>query len=80
MIAMRTTIDKAGRLVLPKSLRDAAGIGPGEVEVRLVGTTVVVEAAADTRLEERDGRPVIAATGSTITADQIAALRAGDQR
>jgi AbrB family looped-hinge helix DNA binding protein len=77
---MRTTIDKAGRLVLPKQLRDAAGIGPGEVEVRLVGTTVVVEAAADTRLSERSGRPVIAATGTPVDADLVAALRAADQR
>ncbi|MBA2342293.1 MAG: AbrB/MazE/SpoVT family DNA-binding domain-containing protein, partial [Thermoleophilaceae bacterium] len=27
---MRTTIDSAGRIVVPKPLRDALGFGPGE--------------------------------------------------
>jgi AbrB family looped-hinge helix DNA binding protein len=32
---MRTTIDRAGRIVIPKALRDRAGLEPGtEVEVR----------------------------------------------
>ncbi|MGI8875041.1 MAG: AbrB/MazE/SpoVT family DNA-binding domain-containing protein, partial [Egibacteraceae bacterium] len=29
---MRTTIDKAGRVVIPKGLRDALGLAPGPVE------------------------------------------------
>ena len=33
---MRTTIDKAGRLVIPASLRDRAGLTPGtELEITL---------------------------------------------
>jgi AbrB family looped-hinge helix DNA binding protein len=33
---MKTTIDKAGRLVIPKKLRERAGLQPGaEVDVRL---------------------------------------------
>jgi AbrB family looped-hinge helix DNA binding protein len=32
---MRTTIDRAGRVVIPKSLRDRAGLKPGmEIEVK----------------------------------------------
>lgn len=34
---MRTTTDKAGRLVIPKSLRDQSGIAAGEVEIFLDG-------------------------------------------
>jgi len=30
---MRATIDKAGRLVIPKQLRDYVGLRAGEVEV-----------------------------------------------
>ncbi len=30
---MQATIDKAGRLVIPKLLRDRLGLGPGVVEV-----------------------------------------------
>lgn len=35
---MRATIDKAGRLAIPKQLRDHAGLAPGEVEVTAEGT------------------------------------------
>jgi AbrB family looped-hinge helix DNA binding protein len=34
---MRTTIDEAGRLVIPKALRDVVGLRLGEVEVRVDG-------------------------------------------
>ena len=34
---MRSTIDKAGRLVIPKPLRDQLGLRPGEVELTADG-------------------------------------------
>jgi AbrB family looped-hinge helix DNA binding protein len=38
---MQTTIDKAGRVVIPASIREAAGFGPGTaLEVRLEGGEV----------------------------------------
>jgi bifunctional DNA-binding transcriptional regulator/antitoxin component of YhaV-PrlF toxin-antitoxin module len=56
---MRTTIDKAERLVSPKALRDRVGLGPGEVEVIVDGTGLRVEPLAGEDLAERDGRLLI---------------------
>jgi AbrB family looped-hinge helix DNA binding protein len=41
---MRTTIDKAGRVVIPKPLRDALGLVPGtELEILEQDGCVVIE-------------------------------------
>ena len=77
---MRTTIDKAGRLVIPKPLRDQVGLGPGEVEVVADGTGLRVEAIAGSELVARSGRLVIPATGAPVGHDDVRALRAADQR
>jgi AbrB family looped-hinge helix DNA binding protein len=77
---MRTTIDKAGRLVIPKALRDQLGLQAGEVEVRADGAALRVEAIAAGDLEKVDGRLVIPASGAHIDDDLIQALRDGDQR
>lgn len=53
---MRATIDKAGRLVIPKPLRDQLGLGPGEVEVVADGTALRVEALAGEDVQERGSR------------------------
>jgi AbrB family looped-hinge helix DNA binding protein len=60
---MRTTIDKAGRIVIPKALRDEAGLQGGtEVEVELRDGRIEIEPAlVPMRLVVRDGRPVIEA-------------------
>ncbi len=43
---MTVTIDSAGRLVIPKALRDAAGIRPGEpLEARLRDGLIEIEPA-----------------------------------
>jgi len=77
---MRTTIDKAGRLVIPKSLRDQLGLAPGEVEVMADGAALRVEPVATADLEERDGRLVIPASGVALDDDGVRALRDADQR
>jgi AbrB family looped-hinge helix DNA binding protein len=77
---MRTTIDKAGRLVIPKSLRDHVGLRPGEVEVTVDGTGLRVEPLADDSLDERDGRLVIPAGGVEIDDDLVRSLRDAGQR
>ena len=56
---MRATIDQAGRLVIPKPLRDDLGLRPGEVEVTAEGTGLRVEPIASESLEQRDGLLVI---------------------
>lgn len=77
---MRATIDKAGRLVIPKALRDRLGLRPGEVEVLADGTTLRVEPLAGHSLEERDGRLVIPAGGIAIDDEDVRTLRDADQR
>jgi len=77
---MRTTIDKAGRLVIPKSLRDQLGLAPGEVEVMADGAALRVEPVATADLEERDGRLVIPASGVALDDDGVRAVRDADQR
>jgi AbrB family looped-hinge helix DNA binding protein len=72
---MRTTIDKAGRLVIPKVLRDQLGLQPGEVEVSADGAALRVEAVAEGELKEVNGRLVIPANGSVIDDEVLYALR-----
>jgi AbrB family looped-hinge helix DNA binding protein len=77
---MKATIDKAGRLVIPKSLRDGVGLRPGVVEVRAEGTGIRVEVPADESLDERSGRLVIPASGAEIDDDVVRSLRDAGQK
>ena len=77
---MRATIDKAGRLVIPKPLRDQVGLRPGEVELVADGTGVRIEPIAGSELEQRDGRLVIPARGAPLTDDDVRVLRDAGRR
>jgi len=57
---MRTTIDAAGRVVVPKALRDRLGLSGGRVlEIREREGRIEIEPAATAMtLEEREGGPV----------------------
>jgi len=77
---MRATIDKAGRLVIPKPLRDELGLRPGEVEVSAQGAGLRVEPIAEESLDERDGRLVIPAAGIKIDDDVVRSLRDAGRR
>jgi AbrB family looped-hinge helix DNA binding protein len=76
---MRGTIDKAGRVVIPKPLRDAVGLAPGEIELIRDGAGIRIEPVAGTGTIDVAGRRVIDADIS-LTDDDVRALRLGDQR
>lgn len=75
---MRTTIDAAGRVVIPKQLRQAAALEPGqELEIIERDGRIEIEAVSATmRLVERDGFLAAevdpdSATGSSLTTDDV---------
>jgi AbrB family looped-hinge helix DNA binding protein len=59
---MKTTIDKAGRVVIPKKIRDAVGLEPGmELDVRMCDGRVEIEpAAVPVNLVRRPGGMLVA--------------------
>lgn len=80
---MRTTIDRAGRLVLPKQLRDQIGLTPGQVEVTVDGGGIRVEPTAGGEIVEADGHLFIASGDGAdhpVTVDAVRALRHANQR
>ncbi|HEY7814290.1 MAG TPA: AbrB/MazE/SpoVT family DNA-binding domain-containing protein [Nakamurella sp.] len=77
---MRTTIDKAGRLVVPKVLRDRVGMTGGEVEIHVSGGGLLVTPVATDDLISEDGLLLLPAGGQSRSTDDIRELRLGDQR
>ena len=72
---MKTTIDAVGRLVVPKALRQALGLKPGQVlEVRAGDGRLEVEIAATPMVLKRKGKGVVAVPQHELpelTADQV---------
>jgi AbrB family looped-hinge helix DNA binding protein len=77
---MRTTIDKAGRVVIPRAIRERAGLGAGgEVEIELDGSIIRLEPVAGTEVIQ-DGRfLIIPPTGSPLTGAQVRSLIDADR-
>ena len=75
---MRSTIDKAGRVVVPKAMRDELGLtGGAEIEIELVDGTIEIEpVASHVRLERKRGRLVAASDREmpVLTSDDVRAL------
>lgn len=72
---MKVTVDALGRIVVPKSLRDALGLRPGTtVDVTRYGSGLALLPSGRTaQLVEEDG--VLVATGdTTIDDDDVFAL------
>ncbi len=72
---METTIDSAGRIVVPKALREALGLAPGTVlDISGDGTGLtLVPRGRTARLVEEDGR-LVADGDRTITDEDVFAL------
>jgi AbrB family looped-hinge helix DNA binding protein len=68
---MDALIDQAGRIVLPKPIRDALGLLPGtKVDISSYGAGVqIIPAGRTARLVEEDG--VLVASGETPVNDDI---------
>ena len=77
---MLVPIDKAGRIVVPKALREAVGIVPGVVDMSVDGASIRLEPVSGAGLLERGRRLVIPPSGNALTDEQVRALRDADQR
>jgi AbrB family looped-hinge helix DNA binding protein len=68
---MEAVIDQAGRIVLPKAIRDALGLLPGtQVDISPYGAGVqIVPAGRTARLVQEDG--VLVASGDTPVDDDM---------
>lgn len=77
---MKTTMDKAGRLVIPKGLRDRVGLVPGEVDLFAEGAGLRIEVVSTDHLVERDGHLLLPSGGQHLTDDDVRELRLADQR
>lgn len=73
--AMRTTIDSAGRIVVPKALRDALQLKPGQaLEVRAGDGRLEIEAAAAPVKLVKRGKSVVAVPDEPmprLTAEEV---------
>jgi AbrB family looped-hinge helix DNA binding protein len=73
---MRTTIDAAGRLVVPKPLRDELGFSPGvELELEAVDGRLQVAVPSRVRLEQGPhGVRFAADADDALTTEQVRGL------
>jgi AbrB family looped-hinge helix DNA binding protein len=73
--AMKTTIDSAGRIVVPKSLRQALNIKPGQtLDIRAGDGRLEIEIAATPMTLKKRGKDVVAVPDvslPTLTADAV---------
>jgi len=77
---MKATIDKAGRVVIPKAIRDQVGIQPGAVEIRVDGADIRIQPVADDAVIEEEGRLVIPPSGKILAEELVRSLRDAGQR
>jgi hypothetical protein len=65
---MKATIDSAGRLLLPKALRDALGMAP---DVSTYGSGVQITPGGRTATVERSEAGHLVATSQTVVTDDM---------
>ncbi len=67
-------------MVIPKALRELAGLAAGEVEISVDGAAIRIEGVAVDNLVEEDGLLYLPDGGSKLDADAVRELRLADQR
>lgn len=81
---MMVTVDRAGRVVIPKDVRDRLMLGPdAELEIDVEGDTIRLtpRISARRRIVVVDGLPVLAPVeGVTVTDAEVQRWRDADQR
>ncbi len=72
---MKTTIDAAGRIVVPKPLRQALGLKPGQpLEIRAGDGHLEIEIAPTPMRLKKQGKGIVAVPDAklpTLTAEQV---------
>ena len=78
---MRTRIDKAGRLVVPRGLRQQVGLLEGGViDIDVHGAAIIIEPVVGDDLIRQEGFVVIPASGQVIDDVDVREQRLADQR
>jgi bifunctional DNA-binding transcriptional regulator/antitoxin component of YhaV-PrlF toxin-antitoxin module len=77
---MRGSIDRAGRVAVPKALRDQLGLVPGPVEIEADGAALRIEPVTRKEFVEKGGRIAIPSPGYSLTDGEVRGLRLSDQR
>jgi AbrB family looped-hinge helix DNA binding protein len=78
---MRTTIDAAGRVTIPRSLRDELGYAPGmELELRAVNGRLELSRPSRVRVEARPHGPRFVADDAEPLASEDVRVRVDDLR
>jgi AbrB family looped-hinge helix DNA binding protein len=85
---MKTTIDGAGRIVVPKALREAVGLHPGsEIEIRMSDGRIEIEPAPlEVRTKKKGGLVVAVPEAplppmkSSVVDETVDSLRTGRSR
>jgi AbrB family looped-hinge helix DNA binding protein len=79
---MKTTIDGAGRVVIPKPIRDQMGLAPGDtIEIDFDGWSITIDRApGDAHVVERGGVMVVDGAGASMTDSDLRELRLDVQR
>ena len=84
MVAMMVTMDRAGRVVIPKEIRERLAIEPDaelELDADGEGIRLTPVRGATRRVIERDGFPVLEPVdGRVITDADVQRWRDADQR
>ena len=75
ILTMESTIDGAGRIVVPKALRQALGLKPGQsLEIRAADGRLEIEIASTPMRLQKRGKGMVAVPDAelpTLTADEV---------